>query len=132
MTWGALSRASVEGEVAFFRTGGAVLTLFSWEAFAKDANVDAQGSGFSGFALAHNVAEREQVDATLAEAVSAGARIMQPAEDLVFGRCGYFADPEGHLWEVAWNPSPWPRTAQSRYLIRHLDPGHLENRLPAT
>ena len=82
-----------------------MLTLFSWEAFAKDANVDAQGSGFSGFALAHNVAEREQVDATLAEAVSAGARIMQPAEDLVFGRCGYFADPEGHLWEVAWNPS---------------------------
>jgi DNA-binding transcriptional ArsR family regulator len=49
--------------------------------------------------------EREPVDATLAEAVSAGARIIQPAEDVVFGRRGYFADPEGHLWEVAWNPA---------------------------
>jgi len=51
------------------------------------------------------VAEREQVDATLAEAEAAGATIVKPAEDVFWGgRNGYFADPEGHLWEVAWNP----------------------------
>jgi catechol 2,3-dioxygenase-like lactoylglutathione lyase family enzyme len=100
-----LSGASVEGEVAFFRTGGAVLALFSRKTLAKDANVDAEGSGFSGFTLAHNVAEREEVDSVLEEAISAGATIVKEAQEVFFGRSGYFADPEGYLWEVAWNPS---------------------------
>ena len=100
-----LSGASVEGEVAFFRTGGTVLALWSREALAEDANVDSKGSGFSGFALAHNVAQKEQVDAVLEEAVSAGGAVARKARDVFFGRNGYFADPEGYLWEVAWNPS---------------------------
>jgi catechol 2,3-dioxygenase-like lactoylglutathione lyase family enzyme len=100
-----LSSASVAGQIAFLRTGGIVLTLFSREALAEDANVSSEGDGFSGFALAHNVAEREQVDVMLTEAVYAGATIVRPAEDVVFGRRGYFADPDGHLWEVAWNPA---------------------------
>jgi catechol 2,3-dioxygenase-like lactoylglutathione lyase family enzyme len=100
-----LSGASVEGEIAFLRTGGIVLALFSHEALAEDANVGSEGGGFSGFTLAHNVFEREQVDAVLAEAVSAGATVIRLPEDMVFGRRGYFADPDGHLWEVAWNPA---------------------------
>ena len=55
--------------------------------------------------LAHNVAEREQVDAVLAEAAAAGGTILKPAEDTFWGgRSGHFADPSGHPWEVAWNP----------------------------
>ena len=100
-----LSGASVEGEVAFFRTGGTVLALWSREALAEDANIDSEGNGFSGFALAHNVAQKEEVDAVLEEAVSAGATVVREARDVFFGRNGYFADPEGYLWEVAWNPS---------------------------
>ena len=100
-----LSGASVEGEVAFFRTGGTVLALWSREALAEDASVDAEGSGFSGFALAHNVAHKEEVDSVLKEAVSAGATVTKEAQDVFFGRNGYFADPEGYLWEVAWNPT---------------------------
>ena len=100
-----LSGASVEGEVAFFRTGGTVLALWWREALAEAANVDAGGSGFSGFALAHNLAQKEEVDSVLAEAVSAGATVVREARDVFFGRNGYIADPEGYLWEVAWNPA---------------------------
>ena len=100
-----LSGASVEGEVAFFRTGGTVLALWSREALAEDANLDSEGSGFPGFALAHNVAQKEEVDSVLEEAVSAGGTVVREARDVFFGRNGYFADPEGYLWEVAWNPA---------------------------
>jgi uncharacterized protein len=99
------SGASVEGEVAFFKTGGLVLALWGREALAEDANIDSEGSRFSSFALAHNVAQKEGVDSVLEEALSAGATITREAQDTFFGRNGYFADPEGHLWEVAWNPS---------------------------
>src|SRR3712207_6283614 len=100
-----LSGASVEGEVAFFRTGGTVLALWSREALAEDANLDSEGSGFSGFALAHNVAQKEEVDSVLEEAILAGGTVAREARDVFFGRNGYFADPEGYLWEVAWNPA---------------------------
>ncbi len=100
-----LSGASIEGEVAFFKTGGTVLALWGREALAEDANIDSEGGRFSSFALAHNVAEKEEVDSVLKKAVSAGATITREAQDVFFGRNGYFADPEGYLWEVAWNPS---------------------------
>ena len=99
-----LSSASGD-DIAFFRTGGVVLALYPRELLAADARVTAEGSGFRGVTLAHNVAEREQVDATLTEAEAAGATVIKPAEDVFWGgRSGYFADPDGHLWEVAWNP----------------------------
>jgi hypothetical protein len=100
-----LSGASVAGEVAFFRTGGAVIALWGRAALAADAGVANSTPGFSGIALAHNVATEEQVDTVLAQAASAGAMITKPAQPTFFGRHGYFADPDGHLWEVAWNPS---------------------------
>jgi catechol 2,3-dioxygenase-like lactoylglutathione lyase family enzyme len=100
-----MSGASVAGEVAFFQAGGAAIALWGRVALAADAGVPEDGSGFAGLALAHNVATEAEVDAVLAEAARAGATIVKPAQAGIFGRQGYFADPDGHLWEVAWNPS---------------------------
>ena len=93
------------GDVAFFRTGGAVLALYPRDLLAADANLPAAGSGFGGIALAHNVRSKEQVDAVLALAAAAGASILKPAQVPEWGGySGYFADPDGYPWEVAWNP----------------------------
>ena len=95
-------------EVVFFKTGGVVIDLFPRAAFAADAGVDVddiEHSGFSRFSLAHNVVEAGQVDSVLADAAEAGATIVKEAQEIFFGRHGFFADPDGYLWEVAWNPS---------------------------
>ena len=95
-------------EVAFFKTGGVVIALFPRASFAVDAGVDiddVESGGFPRFSLAHNVAEEEGVDTVLAEAVEAGATILKEAQEIFFGRHGFFADPDGFVWEVAWNPS---------------------------
>jgi catechol 2,3-dioxygenase-like lactoylglutathione lyase family enzyme len=106
-----LSSASVAGEVAFFRTGGVVLALWSRASLAADARLAPGGSGFGGIALAQNVASREAVDAALAEAVAAGGRLLKPGSPADWGGyTGYFADPDGYPWEVAWNPG-WPLAA---------------------
>jgi catechol 2,3-dioxygenase-like lactoylglutathione lyase family enzyme len=99
-------RGNAHAEVVFFQLGGLVLGLFSREALAADAGLPSAGSGgFGGMALAYNARSREEVDAVLAEAAAAGATILKPAEDAFWGGySGYFADPDGHLWEVAWNP----------------------------
>src|SRR5262245_42747853 len=94
-----------DGDHVMFGMEGTWLALFPRDALAADASVPAQGGGFSGVTLAHCVASREAVDATLAEARTAGATIVKPARDAEWGGySGYFADPDGHLWEVAWNP----------------------------
>lgn len=91
--------------VAFFQAGGVVLALFGIQALAEDAGVDVAPPGFRGIGLAHNVRSKEQVAQVLEEAEQAGARIVKPAQDVFWGgHSGYFADPDGHLWEVAWNP----------------------------
>jgi uncharacterized protein len=95
-------------EVAFLKTGGVVIALFPRASFAADAGVDVGGvehGGFPRFSLAHTVAEEGQVDSVLAEAAKAGATIVKEAQEIFFGRHGFFADPDGFLWEVAWNPS---------------------------
>lgn len=92
-------------DVTFFQAGGVVLGLYGREALAEDAAVSPDSSGFSGVALAHNTDSREAVDAVIAEAKAAGGTVVKPAEDVFWGGySGYFADPDGHLWEVAWNP----------------------------
>src|SRR5690606_19892480 len=92
-------------EVAFYQVGGMVVALWSRDALAADAGVDSAGSGFCAIALAYNTREKAEVDAVLAEAEAAGGRIVKPAQDAFWGGyTGYFADPDGHLWEVAWNP----------------------------
>lgn len=93
---------------AFFETKGTWLALFPRDELAADAAVTAEGSGFAGFTLAHNVRTKGDVDARLREAVAAGAKLVKPAHDADWGGySGYFADPDGHLWEVAWNPQFW-------------------------
>ena len=94
--------------IAFFETKGTWLALFPREALAADATVPADGSGFRGLTLAHNVRSREEVDALLREAEAAGASVIKPARDTDWGGySGYFSDPDGYLWEVAWNPHFW-------------------------
>jgi uncharacterized protein len=98
-------RHNTHPEVAFFQAGGMVLALWSRESLAADAHLPPSGSGFRGIALGYNTRSREEVDAVLDEARAAGGTIPKPAEDAFWGGySGYFADPDGHLWEVAWNP----------------------------
>ena len=92
-------------EIAFFKAGGVVFGLFQRNALAEDANVSAGGEGFSRFTLAQNVESAETVISTLAEAVACGATLLRPGEKVFWGGFrGYFADPDGFLWEVCWNP----------------------------
>jgi len=99
------SMANAEG-IVVFQTGGMALALYPRHELAKDANVAADGHGFSGVSLAYNARNREEVDSVLAEAKSVGARILKPAQEAFWGGySGYFSDPDGFLWEVAWNPS---------------------------
>ncbi|MCB0305148.1 MAG: VOC family protein [Calditrichaeota bacterium] len=94
--------------VAFFTLNGTWLGLYPREALAEDAMVSSEGQGFNNFALAYNVASEAEVDATLAEAVAAGATLTKPAQKVFWGGySGYFQDPDGHLWEVAYNPFVW-------------------------
>jgi catechol 2,3-dioxygenase-like lactoylglutathione lyase family enzyme len=92
-------------QVTFFQLGGIALGLYGRSALAEDAKIDPAGNGFGGVALAFNTRTRDDVDTVLAEAEAAGATIVKSAEVAFWGGySGYFADPDGHLWEVAWNP----------------------------
>jgi catechol 2,3-dioxygenase-like lactoylglutathione lyase family enzyme len=104
-----LSPSSVAGEVSFFGIGGCVLALFGHDALAEDAGVArAEPPGFRAVSLAVNVGTPAEVDAALAVAEAAGGRITKPGQPVFWGGYnGYFADPDGHLWEVAHNPH-WP------------------------
>lgn len=93
------------GEVAFFRIQGTLLALYPRQALAADAGLPVAPPGFSGVILAHNVRSRVLVDVVMAEAVAAGATLVKSAQELSWGGyVGYVADPDGHVWEVAWNP----------------------------
>jgi catechol 2,3-dioxygenase-like lactoylglutathione lyase family enzyme len=102
-------RAMSENDAAgivFFQAGGMALALYPRPELAKDANVAPDGQGFGGITLAYNVRTRAEVDSVLHEAAAAGAKIVKPAEEAFWGGySGYFSDPDGFLWEVAWNPS---------------------------
>ena len=98
-------RGNANDDVVFYQLNGMVLALFSRTELAKDAHVRADGHGFGGIALALCARSRDEVDDILVQAKRAGARILKPAEDAFWGGySGYFADPDGHPWEIAWNP----------------------------
>ena len=97
--------------VVFFRTHGTRLALYGRAELAKDAGPEFEGrprAGFAGIALAYNCRTKDEVTAVLAAAEKAGGRIVKPAQDAFWGGfSGYFADPDGHLWEVAWGAFPF-------------------------
>lgn len=95
-------------EVAFFTLHGTWLGLYGREALAEDAKVSAEGGGFESMTLAHNVHSEAEVDEVMALATRAGATVVKQPEKVFWGGySGYFADPDGHLWEVAYNPHFW-------------------------
>jgi catechol 2,3-dioxygenase-like lactoylglutathione lyase family enzyme len=91
--------------VAFFQLGPMALSLFPRTDLAADAGVAPSGSGFAGFALAHNLRTRPEVDAAVTRMIAAGATLVRAPHDQPWGGySGYIADPDGFLWELAWNP----------------------------
>jgi hypothetical protein len=98
------SQAS-QPEVAFFQGNGLALALWSREALAEDAGVENTAPGFAAIALAYNGRSKSEVDEVFARATAAGGMAQKPPRDTSWGGySGYFADPDGHLWEVAFNP----------------------------
>lgn len=109
--------------VVFFQLSGTALALFGRDALAADANVSAAGSGFRAVTIAINVGSPADVEAALAHAVASGATLVKPAECAAWGGySGYFADPDGHLWEVAHNPH-WPNDANGHMKLPPPFPG---------
>jgi catechol 2,3-dioxygenase-like lactoylglutathione lyase family enzyme len=105
-------------EVIFFQTGGMVFALYVREKLAEDLGANAASFGRASIALAHNVRSKGEVDALLLRAAAAGAPILKPARDHIWGGySGYFADPDGFAWEVAWNPT-WPLAADGSVSVR--------------
>ena len=91
--------------VRFFEMGQIWLALYPRDLLAADAGVPAAGSGFSGFTLAHNVRSEAEVDGLLERVTAGGGQVIKPGHRADWGGySGYFADPDGFLWEVAWNP----------------------------
>jgi uncharacterized protein len=109
-TEGIVGREIEHGAVAFFELeGGLRLALWPRASIAHDTGLPVAPRGAGGFMLAHNVNSKAQADAAMAQAQAAGAQIVKAAEDTDWGGySGVFADPDGHLWEVAWNPQ-WPQ-----------------------
>jgi hypothetical protein len=94
--------------VVYFQLRGSWLALFPREALASYANVEPDGQGFAGITLSCNLASREEVDQTMAAAEKAGATVVNPPHQVGWGGyTGWFSDPDGHLWEIVWNPRPF-------------------------
>ena len=97
----------VAGEVVMIRVGERlILSLWDEASFELEVGPVRRGAGVPPFTLAHNVATRAEVDAVLAEARALGAQVSGPQEREWGGYTGYFADPDGVRWEIAWNPGP--------------------------
>ena len=108
------SNKASQDEVSFFRAGGVVLALWGREAQIEDANAGALWTGNGGIVVAQNVGSEGEVDAVMAKAAAAGAQILKPAIKTFWGGYnGYFADLDGHVWEVAYNPH-WPLDDEGR------------------
>ena len=117
------AEASVDGVVTFFPTAGAALSLFGVADLAADADLPELSArevsaGFRGVTLAINLESREAVDDAFATAERAGARIVKAPRAADWGGySGYFADPDGHLWEIAHNPG-WPLDDRGLPIVR--------------
>ena len=91
--------------IAMFQAGGMVFALYPFDKLAEDCGMVDRGKGFGGFTIAHNVGSEADVDALLAQAVANGGTLQKPAHIAFWGGySGHFCDPDGHPWEVAYNP----------------------------
>lgn len=98
-------KAQVQGDIALFQLHGVVLALYPREGLAMDAGVPPEGQGFRGVTLAYNCRDEGEVDGILSHVSDFGADVVKPAQKTFWGGySGYFSDPDGHLWEVAYNP----------------------------
>ena len=106
-TQGIVGAEFEHGAVAFFDLqAGLRLALWPRASLAHDAGIAADGCSATEFSIAHNVSSKAEVDRVMDEARRAGAGTVKPAQNTFYGGyAGYFQDPDGHLWEVAWNPS---------------------------
>jgi uncharacterized protein len=106
-TEGIIGTEFEDGAVVFIELdGGLILALYPRASLAKEANVAAGPPNPGELTLGHNVASRDEVDAVMAQAERAGARITDPARDRFWGGySGHFQDLDGHVWEIAWNPA---------------------------
>lgn len=106
-TTGIIGTEIEDGKIAFFDMNDElVLALFPRKSLSKDAKVPVGPTSSTEFTIGHNVKSKEAVDAVMKQAQDAGARITDPAHDRFWGGySGYFQDPDGHLWEIAWNPA---------------------------
>lgn len=110
------SSASTENLIVY-SLGGIGIALYLRKMLAEDVTVDGVGSGFSGVTFSHNTKSEAEVDAVLTEAVKAGATLVKPAQKVFWGGySGYFKDPDGHLFEVAYNPL-WKIDAEGNVLL---------------
>ncbi|TGK34380.1 VOC family protein [Leptospira gomenensis] len=97
------------GEIAFFMLNGTWIAIYPKEELAADIGVSAEGGGFPGITLAYNGLSKEEVDRVFLKAETAGAKIIKRPQDVFWGGySGYFQDPDGYYWEVAWNPGFYP------------------------
>jgi len=112
-TEGVVGREFEHGAVAFFPLQhGVSLALWERRSLAHDAGLATEPPGPPAVSLGHNVRTRDDVDRAMAEAARAGARVVKPAAETFWGGyAGYFQDPDGHLWEVVWNPRLLPDAA---------------------
>lgn len=109
-TEGIVGREFEHGAVAFFTlAGGVKLALWAQDDIAHDTGLPKAPASPTAFTIGHNVLRRDEVDDVMDEAARAGAEIVKPAQDTFYaGYAGYFRDPDGHLWEVVWNPANLP------------------------
>ncbi|MFI5446096.1 VOC family protein [Polaromonas sp. UC242_47] len=105
-TEGIIGTEFEHGAVAFFELqAGLKLALWPRQSLAHDTGLPAGQANPTEFSLGHNVGSKAEVDAVMAQAATAGATIVKPAQDTFWGGyAGYFQDPDQHVWEVAWNP----------------------------
>lgn len=109
-TQGIVGREFEQGAVAFFElAGGLKLAIWARADLAHDSGLPPTPANSSSFSIGHNVIDKAQVDAVMEQARLAGADIVKPAAETFYGGyAGYFTDPDGHLWEVVWNPANLP------------------------
>jgi catechol 2,3-dioxygenase-like lactoylglutathione lyase family enzyme len=110
--------SSMDGSISWFGTADTTIGLFPWDELAEDARLPAEPRArFGGITLAINVETPDEVATALAAAVAAGATLLKPATVADWGgTSGYFADPDGHPWEIAYNPG-FPIDADGRVRI---------------